>query len=237
MYCLHFQSHTKYTPMFYSLLCFVTNSPIPLCSRYRVKCEGDKLLSYNFVSHTLESRSSHCGNSCVDSVKIDFPNYGNAKLTTCGMEAEMGVIKSDGTTEIDVEFVANRAAQAHGFMMFVWCSDPAFDSNAQNAWQKRDTNQYFECAEPDGTHRKPVDAVELLVSAVCVLVCGYLVQCVHVCACVCVHITDYDRLQKCVFITRSWVQRFSCPQSSFVGSEVTTSPLCPSNTCTLPCQV
>ena len=161
--------------MFYSLLCFVTNSPIPLCSRYRVKCEGDKLLSYNFVSHTLESRSNHCGNSCVDSVKIDFPNYGNAKLTTCGMEAEMGVINSDGTTEIDVEFVANRAAQAHGFMMFVWCSDPAFDSNAENAQQKRDTNQYFECAEPDGTHREPVDAVQLLVRAVCVLECGYLV--------------------------------------------------------------
>ena len=64
-----------------------------------MKCEGDKLLSYNFVTHILESRSSHCGNSCVDSVKIDFPKYGNAKLTTCGIEAEMGVTNSDGTTE------------------------------------------------------------------------------------------------------------------------------------------
>ena len=36
--------------------------------------------------------------------------------------------------------------------------------------------------------------------------------------------TTYDRLPKSVFITRLWVQRFSCPQSSFVGTEVTRSP-------------
>ena len=138
-----------------------------------MKCEGNKLLSYNFISHALEGRSDHCENSCVDSVKIDFPNYGNARLTTCGMEADTGIINSDGTTEIDVEFVANRADQAHGFMMFVWCTDPALDSNAQpeisSEW-KRDSDQYSECAEPAGTHREPVDAVQLLVS-VCVCVC------------------------------------------------------------------
>ena len=66
----------------------------------------------------------------MDYVEIDFPNFGSEIVTSCGMEAEVGVMNSDGATEIDVEFMANREEQASGFMIFVWCSDPGFDINA-----------------------------------------------------------------------------------------------------------
>ena len=153
--------HLYLNPLTFAPYSFTIGFPIPLCPRYNARCEGDKLLSYNFVTHILENRSNHCGNSCVDYVEIDFPNYGSEKLTTCGIEAEIGVMYSDGNTEIDVEFVANREEQAHGFMIFVWCCDPSFDINAylNSSRRKRDSDQYVECAEPVGTHREPVDSV------------------------------------------------------------------------------
>ena len=105
-----------------------------------MRCEAGKLLSYNFVAHSLESRSTHCSDSCVDYVQVDLPSLGGEVVTTCGVEAQLGEVFSDGTSAIDVEFVANRREQDSGFMMFVWCSDPGFDINAQNLKERRDRN-------------------------------------------------------------------------------------------------
>ena len=155
-----------------------------------MRCEAGKLLSYNFIAHHLENRSVHCGNSCVDYVEVDLPSLGGEVVTTCGMEAQLGVIYSDGTSAIDVEFVANRREQDSGFMLFVWCSDPGFDINAQSEIhssrrrRKRDEQEESQrggedseedaqplvCTQPSSAPRPTVDSLERLVS-VCVCVC------------------------------------------------------------------
>ena len=96
-------------------------------------------------------------------------NFGNEKITTCGTEAELNAIHSDGVAEINVEFVANRYEQDSGFMMFVWCSDPGFDVNAQienfnSSKKKRAAEDNVRCERTSNAPRPTFDAVSRMVS-------------------------------------------------------------------------
>ena len=112
-----------------------------------------------------------CGNSCVDHVSLDLVNFGDEKITTCGTEADFNQINLDGATEISVEFVANRYEQDSGFMLYVWCSDPSFDINAQienstSSESKRAAEDNNMCERPSNAPRPTFDPVRRIVSKI-----------------------------------------------------------------------
>ncbi len=90
--------------------------------RYNVKCAKDQLLSYSFITHSLEGRG-RCGgsNECLDRLTMKLPNYGGYVLTTCGNEVSTDHLFQDGLSELSVQFTTNRVKQYPGFYMFVWC--------------------------------------------------------------------------------------------------------------------
>lgn len=104
-----------------------------LC-RYNVKCDDGKQIQYSFVNHDLE-KSTKCDSMpdiCIDFVRLNFPTY-NTPLVTCGSMNELddldNLIGLDGMSEINIEFVTNRATQRPGFRLYVYCRNPAFDSH------------------------------------------------------------------------------------------------------------
>ena len=123
-----------------------------LC-RYNIRCAGRKQIQYSFQDHSLE-RSTQCNNmlnTCIDFLRIDFPTY-NTDQVTCGSMNDIDpLIGLDGMSEIDVEFVANRARQRPGFRMFVYCREPSFDAHFinQNGNTRKRRNIEF-CTSPNG---------------------------------------------------------------------------------------
>ena len=103
----------------------------------------------------------------MDYVKLQFPSLGvGATDVTCGQEGNTSVVYMDGSQTIKVEFHANRYIQASGFMIFVWCSDPGFDSNLLNSQATSKRKRSVEetpCTTVSDAPREIEDPLEILV--------------------------------------------------------------------------
>ena len=96
--------------------------------------------------------SSHCEygpNTCLDFLKLTFPSY-DATSVTCGTLNDLGrLIEMDGNSMI-AEIVTNRDRERSGVLMYVYCTDPAFDINAQQKRRKRNVDNVANCTSPNG---------------------------------------------------------------------------------------
>lgn len=133
-------------------------------NRYRVSCEGNRLLSYAVLEHSLEDVGSCSGQSlCTDSVNVYLDGYGtNVIKTTCGNEAELGEVQMDGLHEAWIEFKANRKKQFLGFEMFLWCIEPQFDLNYASFYSSNGQNQCNNPSPPGTSGRKKRSAISTL---------------------------------------------------------------------------
>ena len=129
-------------------------------NRYRVSCEGNKLLSYAMLQHNLEDMGSCSGSTvCTDSVNLYLDSYGFSVIeTTCGDEVELGEVEMDGLHDAWIEFKANRKQQFLGFEMFLWCIEPEFDLN----YAQFINSSQNQCNNPSGGGRKKRSAVSAL---------------------------------------------------------------------------
>ena len=132
--------------------------------RYKVKCAGDFLLSYSFITHELEPEAASCpGGICVDYVKVAVSGAGPTQSSiTCGTVGSE--IQLNGEQELNVEFFANRHTQDKGFLLYAWCSAPGTVLPPDPPPEKRRrTTERVECTTIPGDERiYPDPDVELV---------------------------------------------------------------------------
>ena len=112
-----------------------------------MKCPEGQILSYSIDSHTMED-PVQCGTSsdvCVDSLTLYFPGMG-ATQTTCGTLPSSPTI-TDGSNELIIEFMSNRAKQHNGFLLLAWCIDPAIKKSSSPSGT-RSKRQQVTCNTP-----------------------------------------------------------------------------------------
>ena len=96
-----------------------------------MKCAEGKILSYSIASHRLEEPAS-CGTSgmaCPDSLTLSFPGMASSQ-TSCGTQ-DVSPTNSDGSSELLLEFMSNRAKELNGFLLLAWCVDPTIKEESQ----------------------------------------------------------------------------------------------------------
>lgn len=91
-------------------------------------------MSYSIDTHIIED-PAQCGEvtgdvCCVDSLTLDFPGMG-ASHTTCGTQPPSPTI-TDGSSELNMEFMSNRARQQKGFLLLAWCVDPGIKKSSES---------------------------------------------------------------------------------------------------------
>ena len=129
-----------------------------------MKCAGDFLLSYSFITHELEPEAASCsGGICVDYVKVAVSGAGPTQsIITCGTtDTELQL---NGEQELNAEFYANRHTEDKGFLLYAWCSKPGtvLPSNPPPGKRRRRAER-VECTTIPGDERiYPDPDVELV---------------------------------------------------------------------------
>ena len=119
-------------------------------------------LQYSFAAHHLESEDDECdngaSNTCVDFVRLRIPTYQTDQITCGTLDNLDQLIAMDGLTSLTVEFVTNRATEAPGVNLHVYCRDPAFDVHVNDPLGRRRRN-IEDCTSPngDGPRDEPFD--------------------------------------------------------------------------------
>ena len=132
----------------------------PSHDRYNVKCTEGQILSYSIETHILEepARCGEATDACIDSLTLDFPGMGTSQ-TSCGTKAATSTI-TDGSTELHIEFMANRANELNGFLLLAWCVDPRIKESPTQTERRSLNSHSGDCTSPSPEWRRSSEWME-----------------------------------------------------------------------------